>query len=121
MEEAATIGSASAGAPAGDVSVRLDGVSKHFGAFVAVDAVDLDVGRGEFFSLLGPSGSGKTTCLRLIAGFEQPDDGAIEVHGVNVAGVPPYALCLLGTVLFAVATFLLGTFVVMRRSARDAS
>ncbi len=73
MEEAATIGTAPTGAPAGDVSVRLDGVSKQFGTFVAVDGVDLDVRRGEFFSLLGPSGSGKTTCLRMIAGFERPD------------------------------------------------
>jgi ABC-type multidrug transport system ATPase subunit len=64
VEEAATIGTAQEGKPAGDVSVRLEGVSKHFGEFVAVDQIDLDVGRSEFFSLLGPSGSGKTTCLR---------------------------------------------------------
>jgi ABC-type glutathione transport system ATPase component len=69
------------GAPSGDVSVRLDGVSKHFGAFVAVDAVDLDVGRGEFFSLLGPSGWGKTTCLRMIAGFERPTSGRVSWAG----------------------------------------
>ena len=90
MEEAATIGSASAGAPAGDVSVRLDGVSKHFGAFVAVDAVDLDVGRGEFFSLLGPSGSGKTTCLRMIAGFERPTSGRVLLGGKDVTDRAPY-------------------------------
>ncbi len=90
MEEAATIGSASAGAPAGDVSVRLDGVSKHFGAFVAVDAVDLDVGRGEFFSLLGPSGSGKTTCLRMIAGFERPTSGRVLLGGTDVTDRAPY-------------------------------
>jgi len=90
VEEAATIGSASAGAPAGDVSVRLDGVSKHFGAFVAVDAVDLDVGRGEFFSLLGPSGSGKTTCLRMIAGFERPTSGRVLLGGKDVTDRAPY-------------------------------
>ena len=52
--------------------------------------LSLEIADGEFFSLLGPSGSGKTTCLRLIAGFEQPDAGTIEIHGVPVAGVPPY-------------------------------
>ena len=55
MDDVGTIGTARTGAAAGDVSVRLDGVSKHFGTFVAVDDVDLDVQRGEFFSLLGPS------------------------------------------------------------------
>ena len=90
MEEAATIGTASAGAPAADVSVRLDGVSKHFGAFVAVDGVDLDVARGEFFSLLGPSGSGKTTCLRMIAGFERPTVGRVFLGGSDVTQRAPY-------------------------------
>jgi putative spermidine/putrescine transport system ATP-binding protein len=52
--------------------------------------VSLAVEDGEFFALLGPSGSGKTTCLRLIAGFEQPDRGRIFIHGESVAGVPPY-------------------------------
>ena len=80
MEEAATIGTAQAGAPAAGVSVRLDRVSKRFGAFIAVDGVDLEVGRGEFFSLLGPSGSGKTTCLRMIAGFERPTSGRVLLH-----------------------------------------
>ena len=90
MEEAATIGTAQTGAPAGDVSVRLDGVSKHFGAFAAVDRVDLDVARGEFFSLLGPSGSGKTTCLRMIAGFERPTSGRVLLAGEDVTGRAPY-------------------------------
>jgi len=90
VEEAATIGIAQAGAPAGDVSVRLDGVSKHFGSFVAVDRVDLDVGRGEFFSLLGPSGSGKTTCLRMIAGFERPTSGRVLLAGSDVTERAPY-------------------------------
>ncbi len=57
---------------------------------MAVDRVDMAVGEGEFFAMLGPSGSGKTTCLRLIAGFEQPSAGAIEIFGEPVAGVPPY-------------------------------
>ena len=56
----------------------------------AVDAVDLDIRPGEFFAMLGPSGSGKTTCLRLIAGFEQPSDGHIEIFGERADGVPPY-------------------------------
>jgi putative spermidine/putrescine transport system ATP-binding protein len=90
VEEAATIGTAQSGAPAGDVSVRLDTVSKHFGGFVAVDGVDLEVGRGEFFSLLGPSGSGKTTCLRMIAGFERPTSGRVYLAGEDVTGRAPY-------------------------------
>ncbi len=65
-------------------------VSRHFGSVKAVDAVDLDVEQGEFFAMLGPSGSGKTTCLRLIAGFEQPTAGSIEIFGTRAEGVPPY-------------------------------
>ena len=65
-------------------------VSRHFGAVNAVDAVDLDIRPGEFFAMLGPSGSGKTTCLRLIAGFEQPTAGHIEIFGERAEGVPPY-------------------------------
>jgi len=71
-------------------AVRFAGVRRHFGEVRAIDELSFEVADGEFFSLLGPSGSGKTTCLRLIAGFEQPDAGAIEIHGINVAGVPPY-------------------------------
>jgi putative spermidine/putrescine transport system ATP-binding protein len=56
----------------------------------ALERVDLEIADGEFFSLLGPSGSGKTTCLRLIAGFDQPTSGSIQLHGVEAAGVPPY-------------------------------
>src|SRR3954471_20615793 len=65
-------------------------VSRHFGSVRAVDAVDLDIAPGEFFAMLGPSGSGKTTCLRLIAGFEQPTSGEIEIFGERAEGVPPY-------------------------------
>ncbi len=71
-------------------AVRFDSVSRHFGEVRAVDAVSFEIADGEFFSMLGPSGSGKTTCLRLIAGFEQPSDGTILVHGREMAGVPPY-------------------------------
>ncbi|WP_181699763.1 ABC transporter ATP-binding protein [Chthonobacter albigriseus] len=71
-------------------AVRFDKVSRHFGPVKAVDEVDLAIAPGEFFAMLGPSGSGKTTCLRLIAGFEQPTGGAIEIFGEHVEGVPPY-------------------------------
>jgi putative spermidine/putrescine transport system ATP-binding protein len=70
--------------------VRCTGIRKSYGDVVAVEHVDLDIGRGEFFTLLGPSGSGKTTTLRLIAGFERPDAGRIEIAGVDVSRVPPY-------------------------------
>jgi putative spermidine/putrescine transport system ATP-binding protein len=70
--------------------VSLVGVSKRYGDVVAVDSLDLEVKRGEFFTLLGPSGSGKTTTLRMIAGFEEPDTGRIELAGRDVTGEPPY-------------------------------
>ncbi len=69
---------------------RLVGVRKTSGDVFAVDCVDLEIAPGEFFTLLGPSGSGKTTTLRLIAGFERPDDGRIELHGRDVTRVAPY-------------------------------
>ena len=71
-------------------AVRFRGVARHFGTVRAVDGVDLDIAPGEFFAMLGPSGSGKTTCLRLIAGFEQPTAGHIEIFGEAVEGVPAY-------------------------------
>jgi putative spermidine/putrescine transport system ATP-binding protein len=70
--------------------VRLEGVVKRFGDVTAVAGVDLDVRRGEFFSMLGPSGSGKTTCLRMIAGFELPSAGRVLLGGVDVTGRAPY-------------------------------
>jgi spermidine/putrescine transport system ATP-binding protein len=70
--------------------VQLRGVSKRFGEVLAVDDLSLDLGRGEFFTLLGPSGCGKTTTLRMIAGFEQPSGGEIRIEGEDVAGLPPY-------------------------------
>lgn len=72
-------------------AVELIAVSRHYGAVKAVDGVSLAIADGEFFSLLGPSGSGKTTCLRLIAGFEQPSSGSIRLHGVQAERLPPNA------------------------------
>jgi spermidine/putrescine transport system ATP-binding protein len=69
--------------------IALEGVSKRFGKVEAVRDVSLDIREGEFFSLLGPSGCGKTTTLRMIGGFEQPDDGRILLRGVDVTAVPP--------------------------------
>ena len=71
-------------------AVSFQNVSRHFGQVRAVDDVTLDIAEGEFFAMLGPSGSGKTTCLRLIAGFEQPSVGHIEIFGTTAEGVPPY-------------------------------
>ncbi len=75
---------------AAESDVRLVGVRKTYGEVVAVEHVDLEIGRGEFFTLLGPSGSGKTTTLRLIAGFERPDTGRVILRGVDVTDRPPY-------------------------------
>jgi spermidine/putrescine ABC transporter ATP-binding subunit len=74
----------------GVYDVELRSVTKRFGGVVAVDSIDLGVRRGEFLSLLGPSGCGKTTTLRMIAGFEQPDEGELLIGGNDAVGVPPY-------------------------------
>src|SRR5262250_2161937 len=71
-------------------AVAFRSVSRHFGDVRAADDVSFQIEDGEFFALLGPSGSGKTTCLRLIAGFEQPTAGEVMIHARSVAGVPPY-------------------------------
>jgi putative spermidine/putrescine transport system ATP-binding protein len=71
-------------------AVSFQNVSRHFGSVRAVDDISLTVAEGEFFAMLGPSGSGKTTCLRLIAGFDQPTSGHIEIFGETAEGVPPY-------------------------------
>jgi putative spermidine/putrescine transport system ATP-binding protein len=76
-------------AQAGDAAVRLAGARKTYGDVVAVAGIDLEIRPDEFFTMLGPSGSGKTTCLRMIAGFERPDAGTIELDGRDVTGVPP--------------------------------
>jgi spermidine/putrescine transport system ATP-binding protein len=75
---------------ADSATVRLEGVVKRFNTMTAVDNLDLQVGKGEFFSMLGPSGCGKTTTLRIIAGFEQPDEGSVFLEGLPVENTPPY-------------------------------
>ena len=81
---------AAAGDPgAAAAAVHVAGLKKRYGDVVALGGVELTIAAGEFFTLLGPSGSGKTTLLRLIAGFERPDGGRIELAGSDVTGVPP--------------------------------
>jgi len=82
--------SAAVRAESGTPIVRLGSVRKLYKSVVAVDRIDLSVARGEFFTLLGPSGSGKTTTLRLIAGFERPDEGVIELDGRDVTARAPF-------------------------------
>src|SRR6185437_15815429 len=79
-------GRAAGGTPA----VRLTGLRKSYGHVAVVAGVDLEIAEGEFFTMLGPSGSGKTTLLRLIAGFEWPDTGSVELAGRDVTRQPPY-------------------------------
>ncbi len=73
-----------------DISVELQNVTKRFGEIKAVDRMNLQIRRGEFFSLLGPSGCGKTTTLRLVAGFETPSEGSILINAADVRGLRPY-------------------------------
>jgi putative spermidine/putrescine transport system ATP-binding protein len=77
-------------APNGVPDISVKGLTKRYGDVVAVDAIDLEIAPGEFFTMLGPSGSGKTTTLRMIAGFEIPDAGTIELAGEDVSRLPPY-------------------------------
>jgi putative spermidine/putrescine transport system ATP-binding protein len=79
--------------PAAKPAVVLSGLRKEFPdtpPVVAVDDIDLEIHDGEFFSMLGPSGSGKTTALRMIAGFETPTSGRVELGGQNVTKIQPY-------------------------------
>src|SRR3954449_486051 len=73
-----------------DYDVEFRAITKRFGSLVAVNGVSFQVQQGEFLSLLGPSGCGKTTSLRMIAGFEQPDDGELLIGGIESSGTPPY-------------------------------
>ena len=70
--------------------VRIEGLTRRFGSIVAVDRVDLEIARGELFALLGGSGCGKTTLLRMLAGFETPDEGRLFIDGQDMTDVPPY-------------------------------
>jgi putative spermidine/putrescine transport system ATP-binding protein len=83
---AASPGSSTGSTPA----IKLSGLRKTFGAVVAVDDLDLEIAAGQFFAMLGPSGSGKTTVLRMIAGFETPDAGTIELDGLDATKLPPF-------------------------------
>ncbi len=76
--------------PEAEPFIRVQSVSKHFGDFTAVDSVDLEIYKGELFCLLGGSGCGKSTLLRMLAGFETPSSGRIEIDGQNMTDVPPY-------------------------------
>ncbi|HET8975796.1 MAG TPA: ABC transporter ATP-binding protein [Solirubrobacterales bacterium] len=73
-----------------DPSVSLVSMTKRFGDFTAVNDIDLEIGQGEFFTMLGPSGCGKTTTLRVVAGFEEPTEGRVLIEGSDVVGLPPY-------------------------------
>ena len=76
--------------PAGAPVVVLEQVTKVFGGMVAVDHLDLEIRKGEFFSMLGPSGCGKTTTLRIIGGFEEPTEGVVKLDGYDITDVPAY-------------------------------
>src|SRR5438067_2588795 len=85
------IGVSAAPAEAVDMPLlRIEGVCKNFGSFRAVDRLSLDIKAGEFFALLGPSGCGKTTLLRMLAGFETPDEGRILLDGRDIAALLPH-------------------------------
>src|SRR5580698_7388542 len=91
MTQSATEIRAPQGAGRARPAVRLVAVRKNYGRVLAADGIDLEIAEGEFFTMLGPSGSGKTTLLRVIAGFERPDSGTIELAGTDVTRQPPYA------------------------------
>ena len=71
-------------------ALNLNNINKSYGLIKALDDIDFIVNDGEFFSLLGPSGSGKTTCLKVIAGFEAPDNGNVSIFGEDVTNIPPF-------------------------------
>src|SRR3954471_20754319 len=88
--KASGAGGSPAARGASRVLVRFEAVTKRFSGFAAVERLSLDIVEGEFFALLGPSGCGKTTLLRLLAGFETPDEGRILLDGEDISGVPSY-------------------------------
>src|SRR5580658_2270580 len=90
MNTASARASAPRSADPDSAYVSLVDVTKKFGDFTAVDAVSLDIRRGEIFCLLGGSGSGKTTLLRMLAGFESPSAGSIRIDGIDMSAIPPY-------------------------------
>ena len=90
MTHTTEVGAEAAAADDSAPDIRLRDIRKAYGDVIAVDGIDLEIGHGEFFTLLGPSGSGKTTTLRMIAGFELPDSGTVELAGREVADLPPY-------------------------------
>jgi putrescine transport system ATP-binding protein len=90
MAEALSIITPDSGAGAGLPLLRIEAVAKRFGGFTAVDGLSLDIKAGEFFALLGPSGCGKTTLLRMLAGFETPDEGRILLGGEDIAPMLPH-------------------------------
>ena len=89
-EQESAVSTAASGPPTSYDGLRLQGVTKSFGAFTAVDDLDLDVPRGSFFALLGPSGCGKTTTLRMVAGLETPTSGSITLAGKDITYAKPY-------------------------------
>ena len=89
-EQESAVSTAASGPPTSYDGLRLQGVTKSFGAFTAVDDLDLDVPRGSFFALLGPSGCGKTTTLRMVAGLETPTSGSITLAGNDITYAKPY-------------------------------
>ena len=91
QDDAAAAGRSTEPPGTGVPAVRLTGLRKSYGQVAAVDGVDLHIAECEFFTMLGPSGSGKTTLLRLIAGFERPDAGSVELGGADVTREPPFA------------------------------
>ncbi len=91
FEAVAELAKHAAEAEAADIPLlRIDAVVKQFGGFRAVDRLSLDIRAGEFFALLGPSGCGKTTLLRMLAGFETPDEGRILLDGWDIATLLPH-------------------------------
>ena len=71
-------------------AIEVIGVSKNFGTYQALKSISFEIRRNEFFTMLGPSGCGKTTLLRMLAGFESPDDGTILLNGAEVVDIPPH-------------------------------